>query len=657
MNASLISGWLLIGASFAGFIWRGARLFKPMRSALPAHRFDQPGLRLKGVLRAVGLHERLLKLRYAGVLHAMIFASFIVLSTAILQAFGAALIPGFTLAPVGGDTWIALLQDIFALVVSAAVAMAIWQRLVIRPPRFAGSNATDATIIYGLIAAIVVCMLLQAAFEIVAGSTASVSWRPVSGRIAAGLTSLGVSPIGAAKAASAMFWAHLCAILGFLVYIPGSKHRHMFLAAPNIYFRNLKPKGQLPPAPPKPAKGEAAAATSLLSWKDLLDVYSCTECGRCQAVCPAYAAGLPLSPKLLMMDLRDHVLGTPTGPLVGGSVSEATLWACTTCRACMESCPVHIEHVPKIVAMRRTLIDEGKIAPMLQDALSNLQRTGNSMGIAPKMRARWTRDLPFKIKDARKARVDVLWFVGDFASYDQRAQAATRKVATLLHKAGVDFGILYDGEQNSGNDVRRVGEDGLFEILAHHNIDALAAARFDRIMTTDPHSLNALRQEYPALGAQYEVAHYSQVLVELIEAGRLAVKPNPGEIVTYHDPCYLGRYNGGFDAPRKLIERAGYKLREMGRCRENSFCCGAGGGRIWADDSEMKERPSENRIREALALGDAKHFVVACPKDKVMYTAAVQALGAESRLDVLDLADLIVVEESVAAPTPAMTET
>ena len=652
MIASFLPGWLLIGTAFAIFLWRGARLLKPLRAALPASRFDQPGLRLKGVLRAIGLHERLLKVRYSGILHAMMLAGFVVLSTAILQAFGAALFPGFTLAPIGGDSWIALLQDIFALVVSAAVAMAIWQRFVVRPARFAGSSATDATVIYGFIAAIVVSMLLQAAFEIDAGSSASASWRPVSRLIAAALTGLGVSVVAAAASAHVTFWAHICAILGFLVYIPGSKHRHMFLAAPNIYFRSLKPKGQLPPAPPKLRQG-AAAAESLLSWKDLLDVYSCTECGRCQAACPAYAAGLPLSPKQLMMTLRDHALGSQTGPLVGGAVSEETLWACTTCRACMDVCPVHIEHVPKIVAMRRSLVDEGKIAPMLQDALSSLQRTGNAMGVAPKMRARWARDLPFKIKDARKEPVDILWFVGDFASYDQRAQAATRKVATLLHTAGVDFGILYEGEQNSGNDVRRVGEDGLFEMLAQHNIDALAGCQFNRIMTTDPHSLNALAQEYPALGANYEVAHYSQVLLELIDSGRLAVKPNSGEVVTYHDPCYLGRYSGGFDAPRKLIDRAGYTLREMGRCRENSFCCGAGGGRIWADDSQMTERPSENRIREALALNDAKHFVVACPKDTVMYTAAIQALGVEDRLDVLDLADLIVIAEDVPKSAPA----
>jgi Fe-S oxidoreductase len=307
----------------------------------------------------------------------------------------------------------------------------------------------------------------------------------------------------------------------------------------------------------------------------------------------------------------------------------------------MEVCPVHIEHVPKIVELRRSLIDEGEIAPMLQTALSNLQRNGNSLGHASKMRARWTRGLPFKIKDARKERVDILWFVGDYASYDPRAQEVTIRVAKLLQAAGVDFGILYDGEQNSGNDVRRVGEEGLFETLAQHNIETLKNCVFNRIMTTDPHSLNALAQEYPQYGARYEVLHYSQLLLELIEAGKLNFKPSKASVVTYHDPCYLGRYNGGFEAPRRLIERAGHRLHEMGRCRENSFCCGAGGGRIWQDDSGVKERPSENRIKEALALGDARLFLVACPKDKVMYTAAVQALGADKDLVVLDIAELL----------------
>jgi Fe-S oxidoreductase len=299
--------------------------------------------------------------------------------------------------------------------------------------------------------------------------------------------------------------------------------------------------------------------------------------------------------------------------------------------------------------MRRQLVEQGSVPPTLQDALSNIQRNGNSMGRPPRQRAKWTRGLTFKIKDARKEPVDILWFVGDFASYDPRVERISVKVAELLHAAGMDFGILHEAEQNSGNDVRRAGEEGLFEMLARSNIEAIDACSYRMIMTTDPHSLNALRNEYATFGKTYPVRHYTEVLLELVESERLRLEAGQG-VVTYHDPCYLGRYNGGFEAPRALIARAGYTLHEMGRCRENSFCCGAGGGRIWGDDTGVVERPSENRIKEAMALGDATRFVVACPKDNVMYTAAVQALGVGDRMAVSDIADLIVLAEPAVEP-------
>ncbi len=636
--------WALVAFAGAVAAWRFYRLLRPLLRARPDPRFDRPGERIIGVLRAVGLHQRLLKIRYSGILHAMIFSSFIVLFTAIVEAFGSGLFPGFSLAPIGGNTWIVWLQEVFAVVILVGLGLAAWQRYVIRPPRFRGSNTLDATLIYLLITAVVLTMLLQAAFAIAAGHDAAALWRPVSRQIAVLLTALGVSGEGAARGEHIFYWAHICAILGFLVYIPGSKHRHMILAAINVYFRSLQPKGTLPPADlDHPPIG--VGAIEQFTWKNMLDLYSCTECGRCQAACPAYAAGLPLSPKLLITDLRDHLIDKTNGaapePLLGGAIAEETLWACTTCRACMEVCPVHIEHIPKIVDMRRQLVEQARVQPMLQEALSNLQRNGNSMGKPPRQRARWTKELPFKIKDARSEPVDILWFVGDFASFDPRVQANTRRVAELLHAAGVDFGILYEAEQNSGNDVRRAGEEGLFEMLAKHNIELLSGCTFNRVMTTDPHSLNALRQEYRAIGGTFEVIHYTQLLLELIESGRVTLAPGQGEVATYHDPCYLGRYNGGFDAPRRIIERTGHRLHEMKRCRENSFCCGAGGGRIWSDDTGVTERPSENRIKEALALGDAKYFIVACPKDKVMYTAAVQALGVEDRIEVRDIVDLI----------------
>jgi len=637
---ALLLAALLIAA------WRARPLIAAIARAPAAHRWDRPWQRLGFVVREVGLHRRLLQMRLSGTFHAMIFCGSLVLLSAIVADFGAGLFPGFSLRPIGGETWIALLQDVFAAVLVVAIALAAWHRFVLRPARFAGSNAGDATIIYVFVLAIVASMLTEAASGIVAGSVPA-TWRPVSSALAAAFAGAGLTPQGAPVLGAGAYWVHMLLILGFLAYIPGSKHRHMFTAIPNIFFRPLSPRGVLPAPPPE--RGQVGiSAIGQFSWKDVLDFASCTECGRCQAACPAHASGQPLSPKRLVMDLRDRLMtadASVAGPLLGGTVTEQTLWACTTCRACMSVCPIHIEHVPKIVEMRRQLVEEARVSPGLQEAFANVQRTGNSMGKPGRQRARWTKDLGFKVTDARKQPVDVLWFVGDYASFDPRAQRVTIAFAKLLQTAGVDFGILADGEQNSGNDVRRAGEEGLFQMLAHSNIQALEGCTFNRIVTTDPHSLNALRQEYPALGAApHVVLHHSDLLQELVEAGTLRLKPGPGTVVTYHDPCYLGRYNGGFDAPRALIARAGYILHEMPRCRENSFCCGAGGGRIWGDETGVVERPSENRIKEALALGDAKLFVVACPKDMVMYTAAVDALDAHDKLAVCDIVDLLEAE-------------
>ncbi|MFI5287708.1 MAG: heterodisulfide reductase-related iron-sulfur binding cluster [Candidatus Dormibacteria bacterium] len=634
--------------------WSGYRFYLLLRPVFHSpweNRFDQIPRRIWGVVTNIGLHARLLKIPYSGLLHLMIFSGFVILLTGIVQAFGEGFIPGFSLAPIGGHTWIALVQDLFDVIVMVGLAMAAFNRYVLRPDRFKGSNERDATIVLLLIFAVVFDMLMQNTFRVASGGDPSASWRPVSSALAGFFGLFGLHGAAARPVAEFFYWTHVLAILAFLAYIPTSKHLHIFVGIPNVFFRDLSPKGVLPRADTsKPSIG--LKDVEQLGWKQKLDLYACTECGRCQAVCPAHAAGQPLSPKLLIMDLRDALLdeegigghvkhGNGHRELLGGSIQDATLWACTTCRACMEVCPLHIEHVPKIVDMRRQLVELGRMEPKLQDTLASLAQYGNSFNQSERMRARWTKDVGFAIKDARKEAVDVLWFVGDFASYDPRVQRHTQAVARVLHEARVDFGILYESERNSGNDVHRVGEEGLFEMLAQHNVDVLSKCTFKRIMTTDPHSLNALGQEYQSFGARYNVVHYTQLLLELLESGKLKLAGPIGKVATYHDPCYLGRYNNGFDAPREVMKKLMVRVHEMGRCRENSFCCGAGGGRIWMDDKGIKERPSENRIKEAVALGDAKYFVVACPKDVVMYTAAVQALGMEDRIEVKDIIELV----------------
>jgi Fe-S oxidoreductase len=313
--------------------------------------------------------------------------------------------------------------------------------------------------------------------------------------------------------------------------------------------------------------------------------------------------------------------------------------------ACVEACPVGIEHVPLIVQMRRNLVEAGVMDTNLQGVLEKIGRYGNSFGQSERNRAKWTQGLPFKIKDARKEPVDLLWFVGDYASYDPSLQQITRSVAKVFHQAGVDYGLLYEGERNSGNDVRRAGEEGLYQALVEKNLASLAKAHFKEIVTTDPHSYNTLKHEYPEFDGAFKVRHYSEIIHELIKSGKLPLKKRLEAVVTYHDPCYLSRYTEVTEAPRAILQALGLQLAEMRRNRANSFCCGAGGGRIWMTDAVKAERPSEQRIKEALEIPGIKYFVVACPKDITMYRDAVKTTGNENRISVKDLIELI--EEAV----------
>jgi Fe-S oxidoreductase len=439
----------------------------------------------------------------------------------------------------------------------------------------------------------------------------------------------------------------------------------------NVFLRDLEAPGKLPPAPQ--FDGLAGVnEVEQFTWLQMLNWYSCSECGRCQEVCPAYASGLPLSPKLLIMSLRAHLFergaglraagsGATSGNSSGGAVLEKqlagdviaddVLWACTTCYACDQECPLFIEHITPLVDMRRYLLTQGRADPMLMTALANLRRYGNSFGQSDRKRANWTAELTPPIKDVRKEPAHTLWFVGDYASYSPALTAITQTTARVFQKAGIDFGLLYDAERNSGNDIRRVGEEGLFELLQMKNKAALAGCEFKEIVTTDPHTYNTLKNEYASADGSngspvVPVLHYTEVLDRAIASGQLPIRRQLGYTVTYHDPCYLGRYNGVYDAPRRVLEALGCRLVEMPRNRDRSLCCGAGGGRIWMDETGVKERPSENRIREAANLDNVQYFVVACPKDLTMYRDAVKTAGQEHRIEVKDMIELV--EEAVA---------
>jgi Fe-S oxidoreductase len=465
------------------------------------------------------------------------------------------------------------------------------------------------------------------------------AWSPIGSLIAAAFVSI-TDPTN--EALHLTIWSlHILTAFGALASLPFTKLFHIFTVPLNIYFRSLKPAGALAPAVMDGGMG--VKEWKQFTWKQLLDFEACTRCGRCQDVCPAYSSAQVLSPRNMMIKLDAHLLEKANGRTLHGDVVSADeLWSCTTCRACVQVCPAFIDHVTSFVDLRRALVDQGSMDKMLQDALANLGRYGNSFGQSDRMRAKWTMGLQPAVKDARREAVEYLWFLGDYASYSATLTEVTKKTAEVFQKSGLDFGILYDSERNAGNDVRRVGEEGLFEMLVEKNSQVLSKIKFQTIVTTDPHSYNTLKNEYPDNGnGRPSVLHYAELLDQMIASGKIKFSKKLGYKVTYHDPCYLGRYNGIYDAPRRIIEATGCELVEMPRNRERAFCCGAGGGRIWMEEKVVKERPSESRIREAASVEGVQVFIVACPKDYTMYKDAVKTTGQEEKLVVKDLIDLV----------------
>jgi len=461
-----------------------------------------------------------------------------------------------------------------------------------------------------------------------------------------------------------LWWFHGLLALVFIALIPFTKVKHVFTAMGSMVARDPLASQRLPRVPESQATPGYQYITDF-TWRHLLNLDACTKCGRCHEACPARAVGAPLSPRDVILSLREfanHALAYGKLPDKAeldvhgkspGQVAMETLWSCRTCMACVEICPVAIEHVPIIVQLRRKLVEDGEMDPLLQKTLQTIHKTGNSFGESKRKRAAWTKALPFPVKDARKEPVDLLWFVGDYASFDPRNQKVTQTFATLLNQAGVDFGILYEAESNAGNDIRRVGEEGLYEALATANVGALSSAKFKSIVTTDPHSYNTIRNEYPDVGGKYAIEHYTTVVQRLLESGALAVSRKLDYRVTFHDPCHLGRFNKGYDAPRNILRLLGCELVEMGRCRDNSFCCGAGGGRIWIPDPVGAEKPAQNRMREAAAIEGLQVYVVSCPKDLTMFEDALKTTGNEGKFVVRELIELL--REAVAAPAAVAT--
>ena len=486
-------------------------------------------------------------------------------------------------------------------------------------------------------------------------------WSPVGAVVAEALRALGLTEHGGGVLRHGLWWFHGLIALVLIALIPFTKVKHIFTAAASLMVRDPLAAQRLPRVPESQVEAGAAKITDF-NWKQLLNLDACTKCGRCHEACPARAVGAPLSPRDVILSLREFAhatLESGTIPAAAeldihgkapGQVAMETLWSCRTCMACVEICPVAVEHIPIIVQMRRKLVEDGAMDPLLTKTLQTIHKTGNSFGESKRKRGAWSKALPFPVKDARKEPVDVLWFVGDYASFDPRNQKVSQTFAALLQQAGVDFGILYDGESNAGNDVRRVGEEGLYEVLAAANVNAMQSATFKSVVTTDPHSFNTIRNEYPDFGGKFEIEHYTTLAKRLFTEGRLTVTNPLKYRVTFHDPCHFGRFNKGYDAPRDLLALLGCELVEMGRCKANSFCCGAGGGRIWVPDPVGSEKPAQNRMKEAASIAGLEVYVVSCPKDLTMFEDALKTTGNEGKFVVKELIELI--REAVPARLP-----
>ena len=640
--------WMLAIAAFGVFGHRAWQLIGLLRQGRYEDRFDQVARRMVHAAKHVLLQPRIFNERSIGLPHFLIFWGFVVYVICFNWGLLRGLFP-FLPVPYPEEVKVAnLFLELFSVLVLISLGVAVVRRLFF-PPKYLHLSR-DANVILGLIGLLMLSTLFGSAFHIVSEGGRTSAWMPFGSLLSRAFA--GLSAETAHSLAAGMWWLHTMLVLCFLVYLPYSKHLHLLASPFNVYFSQsaTRPVGDLGVAGAKEDLSAGAARWQELTWKQLLSGFSCAECGRCDRSCPATASGSPLQPQQIVHKIKEHMVqvglkpknGDAAPKLIGDVITEREIWACTTCMACMDCCAVWNEQVPLIVALRRHLVTEGRVERTVQDMLGNLQRYGNSFGKSDRMRAKWTQTSGLKIKDARKEPVEHLWLVGDYASYDPRCEDITKKTAKVFAQAGLDFGLLYEAERNAGNDVRRVGEEGLFEMLRDKNLVALGKAKFKSILTTDPHTYHTLKNEYPWNGNRPDVRHYTEVLDQLVAAGKLPLKKQLAGRVTYHDPCYLGRYNGIYDAPRRVLQALGLELVEMPRCRQHSYCCGAGGGRIWMEDTEkVEERPAENRIREAVALEGVRTFVVACPKDIAMFRDAVKTTGHEDRLVVKDLAELV----------------
>jgi len=653
-----------------------------------ASRFGDKGTRTKRMLAETVGHTRMLKWSVVGAAHWFVMVAFIVLSLLVLEAYFEVVDPQQGLPIVGGWAVYGLATEIIGVFGLAGILVLIGIRLRNRPTRpsgrsrFTGSTMWQGYFVEWVIVAVLVCGFLIRGFKAATGHLEWPTWAaPVSHALGEVLPAspAGESTVAMVKIVVSMVW-----LITIATHLTMGVAWHRFAAFFNIFFKRdpARPAGSgLGGLKPMTSNGKlldfeeadpdkdqfGVASVEQFTWKGLLDFTTCTECGRCQSQCPAWNTGKPLSPKLLVLSLRDHAyakapyllagddhanvdalaLAEAQRPLIGGPdeqgvIDPDVLWSCTTCGACVEQCPVDIEHVDHIVDMRRyQVLIESSFPSEAGVMLRNLENKGNPWGAPPNTREDWTKTLDFEIKRADgEAEFEYLYWVGCAAAFEDRAKKTARAVAALLHEAGVDFAILGEGETCTGDPARRIGNEFVFQMLAQQNVETLTEAKVTKIVASCPHCFNTLANEYPQLGLDnVRVVHHTQLLAELVAAGKLTPVQPLGGTVTYHDPCYLGRHNRVFTPPREVLAEATGGLTEMPRNQERSFCCGAGGARMWMEE-RIGKRINTERVEEAIATG-ATTIAVGCPFCHTMINDGVTGKGANEQVEVVDVATVL----------------